>query len=85
MAGYGSKTFYERKRIEFSEVATADFQPAEYLVLDWRLMRPVEAGLWKLHETFDGTYTADDMFDINELLDVQAENKARATAATKEK
>ncbi|HEY1645138.1 MAG TPA: hypothetical protein VGF75_02015 [Candidatus Saccharimonadales bacterium] len=48
-------------------------------------MRPVETGHWKLHETFDGTYTADDMFDINELLDVQAENKARATAVSKEK
>lgn len=44
-------------------------------------MRPVEAGLWKLHETFDGTYTADDMFDANELLDVQLENKVRAAAA----
>jgi hypothetical protein len=41
-------------------------------------MRPVEAGLWKLHETFDGTYTVDDLLDINELLDVQLENKLRA-------
>jgi hypothetical protein len=41
-------------------------------------MRPVEAGLWKLHETFDGTYTADDLLDINEVLDVQLENKLRA-------
>jgi hypothetical protein len=41
-------------------------------------MRPVEAGFWKLHETFDGTYTADDLLDINEVLDVQLENKLRA-------
>lgn len=44
-------------------------------------MRPVEARFWQLHETFDGTYTADDMFDINELMDVQIENKVRAAAA----
>lgn len=42
-------------------------------------MRPVEAGLWKLHETFDGTYTIDDLFDICEMLDVQLENKLRAS------
>jgi hypothetical protein len=40
-------------------------------------MRPVAAGLWKLHETFDGTYTVDDLFDIIEVLDVQTENQAR--------
>lgn len=38
------------------------------------LMRPVEAGLWKLHETFDGTYIIDDLFDILEVLDVKVEN-----------
>lgn len=42
------------------------------------LMRPVETGMWKLHETFDGTYTADDLLDINEVLDIQLENRARA-------
>jgi hypothetical protein len=42
------------------------------------LMRPVEAGLWKLHETFDGTYNVDDLLDINELLDVKLENTIRA-------
>lgn len=41
-------------------------------------MRPVETGLWKLHETFDGTYNIDDLFDICELLDVQFENKLRS-------
>jgi hypothetical protein len=43
-------------------------------------MRPVEAGVWKLHETFDGTYIVDDLFDINEVLDVQVENKNRSSA-----
>lgn len=41
-------------------------------------MRPVEAGMWRLHETYDGTYTVDDLLDINEVLDVRAENQARA-------
>lgn len=40
-------------------------------------MRPVEAGCWKLHETFDGTYIIDDLFDILEMMDVSLENKAR--------
>lgn len=40
-------------------------------------MRPVETGLWKLCETFDGTYTIDDLFDVIEILDVRLENKAR--------
>jgi hypothetical protein len=42
------------------------------------LMRPVAAGLWRLHETFDGTYTVDDLLDICEVMDVQSENRARA-------
>lgn len=41
-------------------------------------MRPVEAGLWKLHETFDDTYIVDDLLDICELLDVKAENNIRS-------
>jgi hypothetical protein len=45
-------------------------------------MRPVAAGLWRLHETFDGTYIVEDLIDINEILDVQAENSARARRHT---
>jgi hypothetical protein len=41
-------------------------------------MRPVSAGVWRLRETFDGTYTIDDLLDINEVLDVQTENRIRA-------
>jgi hypothetical protein len=44
-------------------------------------MRPVQAGHWRLHETFDGTYTIDDLFDINEILDVAAENEHRIAIA----
>jgi len=43
-------------------------------------MRPVQDGLWRLHETFDGTYTIDDLFDAVELLDVRLENENRARA-----
>lgn len=41
-------------------------------------MRPVAAGFWRLHETFDGTYTVDDLLDILEVIDVDVENRARA-------
>jgi hypothetical protein len=54
------------------------WEPAEYLNLSEILMRPVESGLWRLHETFDGTYTGDDLLDILELLDVRVENRLRA-------
>lgn len=40
-------------------------------------MRPVMAGMWRLHETFDGTYTIDDLMDAHEILDVKEENEAR--------
>jgi hypothetical protein len=42
-------------------------------------MRPVEAGFWKLRETFDGTYTIDDLFDIVEMMDVTLENRFLAS------
>jgi hypothetical protein len=45
------------------------------------LARPVEAGVWKLCETFDGTYIIDDLFDILEILDTQLENRWRAKQA----
>jgi hypothetical protein len=45
------------------------------------LGRVVESGLWKLHETYDGTYTVDDLFDTLEILDVQLENRWRANEA----
>lgn len=57
------------------------WEPITYINLDPMLMRPVEEGLWKLHETYDGTYIVDDLFDINEILDVRIENKLRAQAA----
>ena len=57
-----------------------NWEPTEYPTLDPFLMRPVQAGFWRLHETFDGTYTIDDLFDIVEFLDVRLENENRAAA-----
>ena len=56
------------------------WEPTEYLSFDPILARPVQEGFWKLHETFDGTYIIDDLFDILELLDVRLENENRAAA-----
>jgi len=46
-------------------------------------MAPVTAGLWKQHETFDGTYDLDDLLDAHELLDTNAINKIRAQEAAR--
>ena len=48
--------------------------------IDPLLWRPVASGLWRQHETFDGTYDMQDLCDVLEFLDVKAENKARYTA-----
>ena len=39
------------------------------------MLRPVVAGLWRQHETWDGTYNIDDLLEINDLLDVMEENR----------
>ena len=35
------------------------------------------AGLWRQHETFDGTYDIGDLIDVLEFLDVKDENERR--------
>jgi hypothetical protein len=37
----------------------------------------VIAGLWTQKETFDGTYSFEDLLDIHELLDIQIVNDRR--------
>jgi len=37
----------------------------------------VAAGLWRQHETFDGTYDIQDLIDVLEYLEVKAENTRR--------
>jgi len=46
-------------------------------VEDW-VYAPVAAGMWKQHELWDGTYTLDDLLDIQEVLLVKSENERRA-------
>ena len=41
------------------------------------LFRPVMAGVWKQKETFDGTYSFEDLLDAHEILDIKAENENR--------
>ena len=45
--------------------------------LDPLLWRPVAAGLWRQHETFDGTYDVLDLCNVLEFLDVKEENTER--------
>lgn len=35
-------------------------------------------GMWRQHETWDGTYTLGDLIDAHEMMMVQAENEKRA-------
>lgn len=49
------------------------------------LFRPVMAGVWKQRETFDGTYTFEDLLDAHEILDIKAENENRLEAFSKSK
>lgn len=44
-------------------------------------MAPVLAGHWRQHETWDGTYTLDDLLDIREVIAVKNENERRAREA----
>ena len=46
---------------------------------------PVDAGLWKQYEIYDGTYTLDDLMDAIELIQVGNENKRRAEDAVTRK
>lgn len=62
-----------------------DFEPFPYPTLDAFLMAPVAAGLWKQHETFDGTYDFDDLLDAHEILAVKAINAKRAHEAAEQK
>ncbi len=45
------------------------------------LWRPVAAGLWRQHETYDGTYDVGDLLDVLEFLDVKEENERRYRAS----
>ena len=45
------------------------------------LLRPVRAGLCRFESLVDGTLSLCDVADLNEFLDVEAENDRRARVA----
>jgi len=47
-------------------------------------MGPVMGGMWKQCETWDGTYTLDDLLDAHEMMAVRHENEQRANEAQEE-
>lgn len=42
--------------------------------IDEALFAPVAHGYWRQHELWDGTYTLDDLLDINEMILVRQQN-----------
>jgi hypothetical protein len=54
---------------------------AQFPTLNALLWRPVAAGMWKQHETFDGTYDIGDLLNVLEYLDVKEENERRQRAS----
>ena len=40
--------------------------------------------MWRQHETWDGTYSLEDLLDAHEMLAVRAENERRAEAQKKQ-
>lgn len=81
----GDIGFFRRKPLDFNPEAALEFIPAKATNVDEFLFGPVLAGLWKQHELWDGTYTLDDLLDINELLQVKQENERRAIEAAEAK
>ena len=76
--GYGR--FFRRKRLDFAQGSPA-FIPAEPVNFDAFLYAPVENGMWRQHEVWDGTYTLSDLMDAHEIMAVHAENERRAHEA----
>lgn len=81
----GDIRFFRRKPLDFNPETTLEFIPAKAVNVDEFLYGPVLSGLWKQHELWDGTYTLDDLLDINELLQVKKENERRAVEAAERK
>ena len=69
--------FFRRRRVGFVS-RPPEFLPAEAANIDEMAFLPVAAGYWRQHEMWDGTYTLDDLMDIVELIQVNAENNRRA-------
>ena len=48
-------------------------------------MAPVMGKDWSQHQTWDGTYSIDDLLDWHEMAEVKAENQSRAEMAAEQK
>ena len=74
----GRLGFFRREKLGFE----AAFQPgwivAEPVNYDAYLFAPVVDGMWRQHETWDGTYSLEDLLDAHEMLAVRRENERRA-------
>ena len=69
--------FFCRNALQFDN-EQIEFIPAKYENINAFLFAPVQAGLWKQHELWDGTYNLDDLLDIHEMMNVAHENERRA-------
>lgn len=49
--------------------------------IDPLVWRVIGAGLWRQHESWDGTYDVGDLVDALEYLDIKAENERRLREA----
>ena len=63
--------------------STPGFTAVEFPTLNPLVWRPVAAGLWRQHETYDGTYDVGDLLNVLEFMDVKEENERRYRAAVK--
>ena len=69
---------FRHKPLDFDVSGHGGYIPAKCVNADEILFSPVIAGHWKQHETWDGTYSLDDLLDIIEVMHVRAENERRA-------
>lgn len=76
--------FFRRDQLWYADLTDsgASFPVASFPTLNALLWRPIAAGLWRQHETFDGTYDIGDLLDVLEFLDVKEENERRHRAST---
>ena len=73
--------FFRRKPVDFVIGSDVNFEAARCPNVNEFLYMPVIAEKWQQHQLWDGTYTLDDLLDINEVIMVEVENKRRSHEA----
>jgi len=76
----GRVGFFRREKLGFERHPGPAWIVAEPVNYDAYLFAPVVDGMWRQHETWDGTYSLEDLLDAHEMLAVRAENERRAEA-----